>query len=138
MLKQWVISCMKKVLLEWYDEFLIILEQFWKILGPHTVSDQKKIPFWNYFFHFLPSKTCNSGVAMLKCYWLIGMKIMKFIHHYWTQWCETFISWVLLAPSSVEIFNFWTRRDWRLKFSQIDVLMFTAQKSYTYQNICHQ
>ena len=91
-----------------------------------TVSQiRKKIPFWNYFFHFLPSKTCNSGVARLKCYWLIGMKIMKFIYCYWTQWCSKIISLVLLAPSSVEIFNFWTRRAWRLKFSQIDVLMST-------------
>ena len=30
-----------------------------------------------------------------------------------------------LAPSSVEIFNFWTRRAWRLKFSQNNVLMST-------------
>ena len=81
---------------------------------------RKKIPFWNYFFHFLPNKMCNSGAARLKWYWSNGMKIMKFIHCYWTQWCSTFISWVLLAPSSVEIFNFWTRRAWRLKFSQND------------------
>ena len=84
---------------------------------------RKKIPFWNYIFHFLPNKMCNSGAARLKCYWSNGMKIMKFIHCYWTQWCSTFISWVLLAPSSVEIFNFWTRRARRLKFSQNDVLM---------------
>ena len=32
----------------------------------------------------------------------------------------------LLAPSSVEIFNFWTRRAWRLIFCQNDALMSTS------------
>ena len=31
-----------------------------------------------------------------------------------------------LAPSSVEIFNFWTRRAWRLKFSQNNAQWATA------------
>ena len=95
-------------------------------MGSTLSQIRKKIPFWNFFFHFLPYKTCNLAGAWVKCYWLIGMKIMKFIHCYWTQWCSTILSWVLLAPSSVEIFNFWTRRVWRLKFSQNDALMSTS------------
>ena len=104
--------------LKWGQFFIGLLRH-----GAHCLRSEKKFHFEIFFFHFLPNKTCNFWAAQLKCYWLIGMKIMKFIHCYWTQWCATFISWVLLAPSSVEIFNFWTRRAWRLIFSQNDVLM---------------
>ena len=53
------------------------------------------------------------------------MKIMKFILCYCAQWCRRFLSSILLAPSSVEIFNFWSRLAKRLKISQNDVLMST-------------
>ena len=53
------------------------------------------------------------------------MKIMKFILCYCAQWCRRFLSSILLAPSSVEIFNFWSRLAKRLKISLNDVLMST-------------
>ena len=92
----------------------------------HCLRSENKFHFEIFFFHFLPYKTCNLYFAQLNCYWLIGMKIMKFIHCYWTQWSTSFISWVLLAPSSVEIFNFWSRLAKRLKISQNDVLKSTS------------
>ena len=99
-----------------FNNIRAVLEDF---RASHCLRSEKN-SILKFFFHFLPNKMCNSGATRLKCYWSNGMKIMKFIHCYWTQWCSTFISWVLLAPSSVEIFNFWTRRAWRLKFSQND------------------
>ena len=47
----------------------------------HSVSDQKKKTAFRKFFFFslFTLKTCNLAAARLKWYWLIGMKIMKFI-----------------------------------------------------------
>ena len=69
------------------------------------------------------NKMCNFCAASVKCYWIVGMKIMKFICCYWTQWCPLKKFQVLLAPSSVVFFNFWHRIAWRLKISQNNVVM---------------
>ena len=58
------------------------------------------------YYYFFYCKRCNFYCGGFLCYWLVGIKIMKSILCYWTQWSEIFISWVLLAPSSVVFFNF--------------------------------
>ena len=74
---------------------------------------------------FFYCKRCNFYCGGFLCYWLVGIKIMKSILCYWTQWSEIFISWVLLAPSSVVFFNFFVFDQSFMKLGEVVVLMST-------------
>ena len=77
------------------------------------------------FFYFLPYKTCKLGAAGHGPRGLAGMKIMKLILCYCSQWCCSSYFQKLKAPSSFEIFRFWSGIARRLKVSQNDILMST-------------
>ena len=78
------------------------------------------------YYYFFYCKRCNFYCGGFLCYWLVGIKIMKSILCYWTQWSEIFLCWVLLAPSSVVFFNFFVLDPSLMKLGEVIVLMSTT------------